>query len=82
MNRDTIFTVRNEDLTQLNQNTAVVFFQKLLWAEARRLGIEISKINVSSWVNVPDGGVDASVSDAHIEMGKRHYKAGQNMLSN
>ena len=67
MNRETIFTVGNQDLSRLNQNTAVDFFQKLLWAEARRLGIEISKINVSRWVNVPDGGVDATVDDALIE---------------
>ena len=53
MNSNTIFTVRNEDLNRLNQNTAVEFFQKLLWAEARRLDIEISKINVSRWVKCP-----------------------------
>ena len=39
MNRETIFTVRNEDLSRLNQNTAVAFFQKLLWTEARRFSI-------------------------------------------
>ena len=77
MNHDTIFTVRNEDLTQLNQNTAVEFFQKLLWAEARRLGIEISKINVSRWVNVPDGGVDATVDDVQIATGQGMIKQGK-----
>ena len=77
MNHDTIFTVRNEDLTRLNQNTAVEFFQKLLWAEARRLGIEISKINVSSQVNVPDGGVDAAIDDVHIETGSGIIKPGK-----
>ena len=77
MNHDTIFTVRNEDLTWLNQNTAVEFFQKLLWAEARRLGIEISKINVSSQVNVPDGGVDATVDDVQIEEGQGIIKRGK-----
>ena len=39
MNRETIFTVRHEDLTRLNQNVAVEFFQKLLWTEARRLSM-------------------------------------------
>ena len=67
MNSDTIFTVRNEDLNRLDQNTAVDFFQKLLWAEARRLGVEISKINISTRVNVPDGGIDAAVGDVQIE---------------
>lgn len=77
MNRDTIFAVRSEDLTRLNQNTAVEFFQQLLWAEARRLGIEISKINVSRWINVPDGGVDASVNDVRIATGLGIIKTGK-----
>ena len=76
MNRETIFTVKNEHLTRLNQR-AVDFFQKLLWAEARRLGIEISKINVSSRINVPDGGVDAAVDDVHIETGSGIIKQGK-----
>ena len=77
MNRDAIFTVRNEDLSRLNQYTAVEFFQKLLWAEARRLGIEISKINVSRWVNVPDGGVDATVDDVQLTGGQGLIKFGK-----
>lgn len=66
MDMETIFTVKNEHLNRLDQNTAVDFFQRLLWAEARRIGIELSKINVSAWVNVPDGGIDANVDDAQI----------------
>ena len=38
MNLETIFTVKNEHLDLLNERTAVDFFQKLLWAEARRIG--------------------------------------------
>ena len=67
MNEQTIFTVTNDDLGRLDERTAVDFFQRLLWAEARRIGIEISKINVSTRVNVPDGGVDATVDEAQIE---------------
>ena len=77
MNNDTIFTVRNEDLTRLDQNTAVEFFRRLLWAEARLLGVEISKINVSPWVNVPDGGVDATVDDVQIAIGQGIIKQGK-----
>ena len=77
MNHATIFTVRNEDLTGLNQNTAVEFFRELLRAEAHRLGIEISKINVSSWVNIPDGGVDATVDDVQIAAGQGIIKQGK-----
>ena len=66
MRFDTIFTVKNEDLDRLDSTAATLFFRKLLWTEARRIGIEISKINVSSRFNVPDGGVDATVDDAQF----------------
>ena len=61
MNSDTIFTVTNDDLGRLDSTEAVLFFRELLWAEARRLGIETNRINVSIQTNVPDGGVDAVV---------------------
>ena len=77
MNSDTIFTVRNEELTRFDQHTSVEFFRRLLWAEARRLGVEISKINISTRVNVPDGGVDAAVDDIHIETGIGIIKQGK-----
>ena len=77
MNTNSIFTVENDDLSRLDQNTSVDFFRKLLWAEARRLGIELSKINVSSWVNVPDGGVDASVDGIQINNGMGIIKQGK-----
>ena len=77
MNGDTIFTVRNEDLNRLDQNTAVEFFRRLLWAEARRLGVEISNISVSDWVNVPDGGVDATVDDEQMTAGQGLIKQGK-----
>ena len=58
---DTIFSVRNEDLARLSPQEAVNIFRELLWAEAGRIGIGISKIHVSSWIDVPDGGIDAIV---------------------
>ena len=77
MNLETIFTVKNEHLDLLNERTAVDFFQKLLWAEARRIGIEVSKINVSRRINVPDGGVDATVDDVQIAAGNGIIKPGK-----
>ena len=77
MNSNTIFTVRNDDLGRLDERTAVDFFQRLLWAEARRIGIEISKINVSSRIHVPDGGVDATVDEAQIATGAGIIKQGK-----
>ena len=77
MSIETIFTVKNEDLDRLNPDTAVEFFQKLLWAEARRLGIELSKINISRRVNVKDGGIDATVDETPIAAGLRIIKVGK-----
>ena len=77
MNSNTIFTVRNDDLGRLDERTAVDFFQKLLWAEARRIGIEISKINVSSRIHVSDGGVDATVDEVQIATGCGIIKPGK-----
>ena len=62
MNHKSIFTVTNEDLGRLNPTESILFFRELLWAEARRIGIAISKVNASARTNVPDGGVDATVA--------------------
>jgi hypothetical protein len=62
-----IFTIEKEDFLTLNPDEAIEFFHRLLWAEASRSGIELSKINISSEINVPDGGTDASVKDSKIK---------------
>ena len=60
---ETIFTVKNEDLARMSPEEAVEFFRELLWAEARRLGISITNIQISTRINVPDGGVDATIQE-------------------
>ncbi len=65
----TIFTVVNEDLARLTPPAAVELLRDILWAEARRVGISTTHINVSAWIDVPDGGIDASVS-AHSALPK------------
>ena len=77
MNIEKIFTVKNNDLEQLDEHTAVDFFRRLLWAEARRIGVEISKIHVSSAIHVADGGIDATVDDAQIDTGCGIIKPGK-----
>jgi hypothetical protein len=57
-----IMDVENEQIGRLRQDEAVQFFGDLLNAEARRLGIG-PEIRVSGRINVPDGGVDASVNN-------------------
>lgn len=63
---ETLFTVRPVDLAQLSPEGAVQFFQELAWAEARRAGLPTTQVHVSRWVDVPDGGVDAS-GNADVE---------------
>lgn len=56
-----IFTVRNSDLERLTPEHAVELTRELLWVEARRIGLPTTSINATSWIDVPDGGVDATV---------------------
>ena len=60
---DTIFTVKNEDLERYDPQEAVYIFSELLWAEARRISFAISRIHISSKINVSDGGIDAFVEE-------------------
>ena len=77
MNHNTIFTVKNDNLAGLDGHKAVDVFRRLLWAEARRIGVEISKIHVSSAIHVADGGIDAAVDDAQIDIGCGIIKPGK-----
>jgi predicted AAA+ superfamily ATPase len=71
-----IFTVRKEDLARLSPQEATDLFRELLWAEARKIGMPVSKIHVSSSINVPDGGIDASVEDNIISTKSDMIKDG------
>lgn len=57
-----IFSVQPEAIGRLGPAAAVRFMSELLWAEASRLRIPVSRVDVSSWVTVPDGGVDGAVT--------------------
>lgn len=59
--QESIFSTTNQDLQLLADTEAVAIFRKLLWAEARKNGIPISKIRVSDRIDVSDGGIDAIV---------------------
>ncbi|MBN2209459.1 MAG: hypothetical protein JW759_09205 [Candidatus Coatesbacteria bacterium] len=59
-----IFTIdRQRDIGSLTPETGVRLFGRLLYAEAMRLGLPRNKIDISDQINLPDGGVDASVRD-------------------
>lgn len=78
MNSTNIFTVTKENLDRLDPAEAVRFFRELLWAEARRLGIGLSQIDVPSRINVPDGGVDATVNADLSAAGSDIINPGKN----
>jgi hypothetical protein len=61
--QNSLYGVTNDDLRRLDAKEAVALISELLWAEATRLGIPISKIHISAEVNTPDDGVDATSSD-------------------
>jgi hypothetical protein len=73
----TVLTVRNEDLARLGPGEAVDLIRELLWAEARRVGLPTAQVNVSAAVNMPDGGVDASVSAAPPDLASSMLKPGR-----
>ena len=83
-----ILTANDQYLKQLDSKSSVEFFRDLIWAEASRVGIPPSKINISLRVTVPDGGIDATIDADNIslqlgglfEEGKNSYqiKAGEN----
>lgn len=77
MNRDNIFTVTNEDLGRLDPAEAVRFFRELLWAEARPLGIDINKINISDRIYVKDGGIDGTVVENRTATASGLIKTGE-----
>ncbi|MBN2090408.1 hypothetical protein JW964_12415, partial [candidate division KSB1 bacterium] len=64
MNGITPFTISTKDLTILSPERAVIFFRRLLWAEASKVGIGKYLINCPDCINVADGGIDAHVINA------------------
>lgn len=66
---NTIFTVKGENINIFTPDMFVEFYQEMLWADARRIKLPVTKINISTKTNVPDGGIDASVEDASLATG-------------
>lgn len=58
-----IFTVTNGDLARLIPEYAVELIRDLLWAEARRIGLPVTRVHISTRTDVPDGGIDATIEE-------------------
>ena len=76
---ETIFAIRAEHISRLDPNDAVRFTAELLWAEAVRLGLPPTAVSISARVNVPDGGVDASI-DVDSPAGSSILRKGRNVI--
>src|SRR5690242_10925072 len=62
---ENFFSIGPSRLHDMSDREAVLFFHALLHAEAVLAGgVDKSKISVPQAITVPDGGVDAEVSDA------------------
>jgi len=58
---ETFYSLTPDLLGRLDSKATLRFFGQLLWAQARRRGVPITKIHFSLRENVPDGGIDAAV---------------------
>ena len=82
-----IFGITGETLKKLGPKEAVEVFRDILWCQARRKRVPISKIKISSNISVADGGIDAFIdrdafkgSDDVLVCGGSYYqiKTGTN----
>ena len=56
------FDVSNDDLSRLGPQSLVDRFQDIIWADARRIGVPLTQVNITSRITVSDGGIDASIN--------------------
>lgn len=69
-------SISPENLSHLNPNQAVEFFELLLWAEARRVGIPINNVDITRSITIPDGGIDATINDVDAVLHEDLIKNG------
>ncbi len=56
-----IFDIEDSEIGNLGPTEATILFEKLIRAEAYRIGLPVTSISISRRTTVPDGGVDARV---------------------
>lgn len=66
---NSVFSVSEEDINKLSIEDCVRLFGELLHSDARKMRLSLSKVNFTSKMTVPDGGIDASVEDGIQEQG-------------
>jgi hypothetical protein len=58
---NTVFSLDNAVLGQLDAVSATQTFRNLLWCEALKSGLSPHKVVISLRTNVSDGGIDARI---------------------
>jgi hypothetical protein len=69
---NSLFNLMPAHLDRVNVDQSVAIFRDLLWCHARKHGVPITKVHISSRVTVSDGGVDAKIDDDMQSAEKRH----------
>lgn len=65
----TFFTVQDWHINLQSPRQCVELFGSMLRADARKIKLPTTRINITSEINVPDGGIDASVEGELSEKG-------------
>lgn len=58
-----LFNLSPAQLGNLNAEQSVEIFRDLLWCHARKYGVPITKVHITSRITVSDGGIDAKIDD-------------------
>lgn len=54
-----IFDIEDSEISNLGPTEATLLFEKLIRAEAYRIGLPVTNLSISRRTTVPDGGIDA-----------------------
>ncbi len=71
-----LFELGETDLSSQSPDRGVRLFRDLLWAECGRLGDPVSAVDITTWIHVPDGGIDANISRTRAEPASQLIEQG------
>lgn len=60
---NSLFRLTTTHLGGLSVKQSVEVFRDLLWCHARKYGVPITKVHITSRITVSDGGIDAKIDD-------------------
>ncbi len=63
-----LFDLSPVQLGNLDAEQSVEIFRDLLWCHARKYGVPITKVHITSRITVSDGGIDAKIDDDILDL--------------